>query len=252
MGLYSEISAETLLNNLHHDGKRKWLVMCEGSFYRNYSDDSMSVDTSNMFVRIARDGFLKLLPSGFISEENELRGGNFKKKYRALNKRVGMLREAFIPFDSYMFRLSLELGRKMENILERKSDLVLKTFFDFDRTNEDEYVARLHSIMPMLRQHRGDIRFVRQLLAVLLGCEVRMRSDIYSDEDTSRAFVPRIRYDLMIDGLDAGQYVSLSTALQPLCEFIQDRLMPFEAECEISVKSTERTGTILNYNIALN
>lgn len=69
-----DISAEYLLNYLYPDQTEQWQAECAGTFYRNYSPDILSVEKDNATVRLARDGFLQLLPQGIIAPDDALKG----------------------------------------------------------------------------------------------------------------------------------------------------------------------------------
>jgi len=251
MGKYPDISAELLLNCICPDIADEMTVICDGAFYRNYSDDIISVDTDNKVVHLSRQGFLKLLPAGYISSEDELKGGDFHKKYGILTRRKTLLRDAFVPFDTVEFRRRLQLGRRLLDIQERKNELVLKTFYGFDVSEQqDPYILAVRHFIPFLNKYRGQMPFIRNLLSAVVGCPVKMVQDVYGEKDANESFIPRVRFFLFIEGLDSEGYRAKSEAIAPLCAFIKENLIPFEVECEISIKSrTERCGSILDYNI---
>ncbi len=250
----SDISAEMLLNQLYPDLMNEWKVRFKGTFYRNYSDDAMSVDADAREVTLARDGFLKLLPAGLISEEGELREGAFSDNYRKLNERIELLREQFLPMDSFVFRQSLHIERQLSEALAEKELFVLKQWFGIEWTKlKDPMVQELALMLPYLKDKRGNIYFVRDLLQCLLGQEVRLHCGVWSESDTSRRHLPRLRYEIIRDGMDSGTYLQESEKLAPAADFIREWMLPLEAHCEIVYKSFQPTeGTaILGYNSLL-
>lgn len=234
----SEISAEMLLNRLYPDLMDEWKVRFKGTFYRNYSNDAMSVDAPSREVSLARDGFLKLLPAGLISEEGELREGSFPDNYRKINERVELLREQFLPMDSFVFRQSLHIERQISEVLVEKELFVLKQWFGIEWTElKDSLVQELALMLPYLKDKRGNIYFVRDLLQSLMGLEVRLHKGIWSESDTSRRHLPRLRYEIIRDGMDRETYLQESEKLAPAAAFIREWMLPLEAHCEIGYKS---------------
>ena len=76
-----EISAEMLLNFLYPDLEGKWIAHHDGTFYRNYSRDVLSVDPDEAQVWLSRDSLLRLLPQGLLSAESELKTGDPDEKH---------------------------------------------------------------------------------------------------------------------------------------------------------------------------
>ena len=96
----TEIKAEVLLNHLYPELADQWIVKNKGTFYRNYSEDAMRIDEESGTVSLSRDGFLRLLPQGLITTDDELKGKDFHAKYEELKLRRSQLEELFRPFDS--------------------------------------------------------------------------------------------------------------------------------------------------------
>ena len=92
-----DINAEFLLNYLYPDQTDQWQAECAGTFYRNYSPDILSIEKDKTTVRLARDGFLRLLPQGIIAPDNALKGKDFEQKYEQLKKKEELLKDLFKP-----------------------------------------------------------------------------------------------------------------------------------------------------------
>lgn len=93
----SEISAEMLLNFLYPEEVDQWVVKDKGTFYRNYTPDVLSVDKKNHYVALSRDGFVKLLPQGLITIDNELKGDDFYDKYVLFRSESSSCRKSSSP-----------------------------------------------------------------------------------------------------------------------------------------------------------
>lgn len=122
----SEISAEMLLNFLYPDEADQWIVKDKGTFYRNYTPDVLSVDEKTHSVALSRDGFIKLLPQGMITTDDELKGDDVSDKYVVLAKRKQLLQEIFKPIDSFTFRRRLDVEKKCRSSLTTKRPTCLR------------------------------------------------------------------------------------------------------------------------------
>ena len=133
----SELKAEVLLNHLYPELAERWIVKNEGTFYRNYSEDVMRIDEETAKVALSRDGFLRLLPQGLITSDDELKGKDFQTKYEEMKIRQSRLEELFRPLDSWKFRNSIKQEKQLSRLLEDKLDILLKEYFHVDRKEEE-------------------------------------------------------------------------------------------------------------------
>ena len=162
----SEISAEMLLDYLYPDSEKQWVSRDKGAFYRNYNSDILGIDEENRLVKLSRDGFLRLLPQGMIVREDELKGDDVKERYDEIHRRVRLLEDAFLPFDTFYFRRCLVAERQVSELLNRKLEFILKKFFDFDLAAEsDPYVKEAAVLLPYVNNWKGNLDFIRLLLA---------------------------------------------------------------------------------------
>lgn len=252
-----EIGAEMLLNYLYPDMTNEWIVSNKGSFYRNYSDDIMSLYLNERQVELSRDGFLKLLPEGVLANEDEFKKVDVAEKFKIMKRREHLLNEAFLPFDTFNFRYFMQVESQIADLLNTKLEYILKHYFDFDlEAEKNPYVRRVAVLLPFAKQWRGDFAMIRKLLAGLFGCEVDMRHGRYSFSDTTRCRLPLVRYDLLIDGLEAESFRELYSQLVPLNDFITEWFMPMEVVCQIKIKEYHQpqqvnTRLVLDYNSEL-
>ena len=75
-----EIRAEVLLNYLYPEVGDQWTVQNEGTFYRNYNSDLLTIDDEGLKAETARDSFIKLLPQGLITSDTDLKGEDSAEK----------------------------------------------------------------------------------------------------------------------------------------------------------------------------
>ena len=82
-----QIRAEVLLNYLFPEMANDWITQYKGTFYRNYNEDILSLNEDEGRVVLARDGFLRLLPEGLMTKEDDLKGEDAAQKFKALEWR---------------------------------------------------------------------------------------------------------------------------------------------------------------------
>lgn len=246
-----EISAELLLNYLYPDKMETWRVETKGAFFRNYNQDVMELDAQKNNVALARDGLMQMLPEGFFSNERSKKEENRKQE----KWRLDLIHEAFMPLHTFAFRSNLKLESEVTAMLNDSWDYLLTNVIGY-KPAETPYTEMM-GVLPLIRNHKGDLQFVKALLSALCQCEVKFDcSHRYSMSDSTRRWLPMVRYELLIENLDAEHYTMLREKLQPLIEFVQEWLMPFEMKCEIAIKDhgcdqVSGDKLILDYNTEL-
>ncbi len=249
-----EASAEMLLNLLYPELKDKWIVTEKGSFYRNYSADILYANKEEKLVELSRDGFLKLLPQGLITLDNELKGEDFSDKYEALDRRQRLLQEVFTPIDSFLFRRRLDIETRVSELLNAKIDYLLLKYFHFDRSKEQNpYIKTISVILPYISKFRASFGFIEDLLQSVVGCEVEMTTGRYSEKDNTRYWMPWVKYDLLIDNLTNEEYKELHGNVRALEMFICKWFIPFDTKCNLRIKQHGKlcelkANLTLNYN----
>ena len=226
-----------LLNYLYPELTGQWMARHAGTFYRNYNSDTMALYPDEPTVVLSRDGFLQLLPPGVIHGEDK--------------EQLSLLRDAFLPIDSYWFNTKLQVELQVSQLLQSKLDYILHEYFGFDLAAQtNPYIRQAAVLLPFVRSKRGDFAFIRELISTLVHCPVEMKVGRYSDTDTTVAWLPKIRWILRIDNLSNEQYNALWTDVQPLFDFIREWLIPAEVHCEFDIK--EPASRALNTNLTLN
>ena len=252
-----EISAELLLNYLYPEAGTRWITQNEGTFYRNYNEDVLAVDDERMVVETSRDSFVGLLPQGLLTLDTDLKGEDAAERFKEMQRRMRLLREAFKPVDTFRFRDSLYMEKEADSLLQGKLEYIVSTYFGVDLNGiGNPYVREAALMLPYVSHRRGDFGFLACLLRVLFRCDVKMTKGRYSHTDTTRAWLPMIRYELEIPGLEAEEYRGMTEALAPLREFLCEWFVPVEVWCEIAIREHgvhQQTNTrlTLGYNTEL-
>ena len=249
-----EIRAELLLNYLYPEMFNQWTSQNEGTFFRNYNSDLLTIDEEKMVAQTARDSFIKLLPQGLLTQETDLKGEDAAEKFKQLELKLRLLRETFKPIDTHRFRESLYVEHQMDILLQGKLNYILNTYFGVDLDKiENPYVREAAILLPYVNRRRGDFGFIANLLRTLIKCEVNMTTGRYSHSDTTRSWLPMVRYDLVIPGLTPEEFQTKDKEIQPLREFLCEWLVPLEVWCQIVIKEYDvppqtNTRLTLGYN----
>lgn len=145
----------------------------------------------------------------------------------------------------------------VSEILDSKEDFIFRQYFGIDiKSIENKYVADAVRILPFVKDFRGDYSFIRNLLSLLLCCQVTVSKGKYSDTDTTVCYVPRIVFRAEIPGLDRESYLEKRREIKPLEDFVREWLIPAEAVCEIQICaegiSIVQETTLLDYNARVN
>ena len=251
----SQTRAEMLLNYLFPEMAERWIADCKGSFFRNYNSDVMALYPDEQKVELSRDGFLKLLPQGLLNNEDDLKKAkDIVAKTRELERRRHRLEEAFLPLDTLHFRRSLKMERQIAELLDGKVEYLLKQYFGFDLAAEQNpYVRQVAVLLPYAKQIRGDFHRLQRMMEVLFQCQVDMKEGRYSESDSTVRWVPMVRYDLLIAGLDAEEYKAINAEVQPFADFLCEWFVPAEVLCQVRIKEygqPQQTNTrlTLDYN----
>lgn len=250
-----QISAETFLNYLYPELEDRWLVDDKGCFFRNYNTDILYLYPEEKRVELSRDGFLKLLPQGlFVTEDNLKKVKDIAARTKEVERRRHLLEEAFLPLNTMHFRRTLRMERMVAEVHRTKLEYLLKQYFDFDLAAEkNPYVRQMAVLLPFAKQWRGDFRMLRSIMETLFKCRVTLTEGRYSESDSNVRWLPLVRYDLLIPGLDAETYRTMYADLQPFIDFVNEWLIPAEVVCQIKIKEYDQpqqtnTRLTLDYN----
>ena len=241
-----------LLNYLYPEMERDWIVDNKGAFFRNYNQDVLALYVDEKRVELSRDGFLKLIPQGVLTSDDDLKKTkDVAAKTKEIERRIHLLNEAFLPLDKWHFQRTLEMERQVAELLCTRVEYLLKAYFGFDLVAEENpYVKRMAPLLPYAKQWRGDFAMLRKVMELLFNCPVEMVTGRYSYTDSTLGWLPYLRYDLQIPGYNPEEYKARSKELQHFADFLREWFIPAEMVCHVRIKECVRqtTGLILDYN----
>ena len=84
-----------------------------------------------------------------------------------------------------------------------------------------------------------------------------MKTGRYSHVDSTRYWIPKVEYQLLIPDLSSEEYHKLKADIEPLQQFIAEWMIPAEVRCEMTIKHHRQPQTvgermILDYNTEFN
>lgn len=249
----AQVSAEMLLNYLYPEMEGDWIVDNKGTFYRNYNEDVLALYVNEKRVELSRDSFLKLLPQGILTSDDDLKKAkDIAAKTKEIEGRIHLLKEAFLPLDTWHFRKTLEIEREVAELLRGRVEHLLKEYFGFDMAAEENpYVKRMAVLLPYVKGWRGDFTMLRRVMEMMFSCRVYMTRGRYSQTDSTLGWLPYVRYDLQIRGLNAEEYKAKSKELQRFADFLCEWFIPAEMVCHVRIKDDTHLSSHISQPIVL-
>lgn len=243
-----ELKAELLLSTFCPDVD-EWNAHYGSFFSRNYSGDLRSCHEENHSVTISRNGIFDILPEKLFFDENELRyleTRDLAFKLSEVYEEEKNIKAYFLPFDSFFFNQSLRLHKIASHLLDDKTKLLLKVFFDYDiDAEENPYVRMMAPLLLHVADIRSDIELIKSILETVLDCKVEYR---ILSPDQMLFIVHKLQ-------LDSKEYAAFMKDLKPLFQFVKYWFMPMEMECDYRVKDfvqrfilSDERALVLDYN----
>ena len=242
-------------------GKRDFRVRSEGVFYRNYSDDILSLKEEvkdDPVLRLTRDSIYHLLPDGLFFQEDSLQ--NFKKKqdykkhYEKVVEEKEKIRLFFQPFDTTFFKISLEFGEELNNISDNETELFINRFIRQHLQNEKNWLIRkTMPILPYASYIRGNKMLLKDILEVLFTSKVDINITYENPEASNFMDIEILIHK---KGLSNVEYKELDEDIKDFFLFFYEWFLPFDSNCTYWIKDKEHkfiigTPLTLEYNTQL-
>jgi len=243
------ITAETLLalqENIPH-----LKVCCESTFARNYSEDliRMDVDRDSITVHLSRDGIYDLLPAGLFFAETQLneekkRGHDFKSAYYKMKKQKKEVQAFFQPFDTELFKLTIEGERKLNHLCKTGNKIWVS---NLPGEVSNEYINKLIPLLPYSSQIRGNIPFLVDLLRFVFKVEKIEMKEIKP---------LHARFIIHKEGLSKEEYFNMNEELELFFNFFCHWFLPIEKEYDFRLRDIKHPfklekKLLLDYNTHL-
>ena len=244
------IKAETWIA-VKHPSVEAWLARYKGIFSRNYSGDWRSCNPESFTVELSRDGLYEVLPNLLFFTGTELLGkddADFQWTEKVLKQRRERIKDVMLPLDSRYFNDSLALEKTLNNVLDKKTALLLQSYTGIDFTKEtNSYICKMAPMLLQAAHLRGDYRFLCRLMTCILG----FKTDYVVRTD-------RVRFIVNRPDLNRAAFLAYLEELRPFFQFVEEWFVPFEMQCEYKVRDYTRDDRfegnnklMLDYNATL-
>lgn len=251
-----DLKAETWLNSFFPENYL-FEVKAKGTFYSNYCEDLLEVDTGlpeGNKLCLSRDGLFHLLPEALFVEENRLRDPKLKQEPFAAEKEH--ILNFFIPFDTEFFQISRELDKTVCGIESGVVDILLKLLYNIDP--KDVHNPFIKKVLPLLLQVseiRGDFVLITQLISAITGFDTEIQP---AKTSVTFPFGRKEEYIIInivfsISGLTNFEYNQLYDDLKEFVDFISEWFFPADLPIQYVIKDNNHPFTLdgtltLDYN----
>ena len=243
------INADTLLALL--DDMPHLKVVHESIFARNYSEDliRMDADSYRTTVHLSRNGIYHLLPKGLFFAENQLnevqkRGNDFKFAYDKMKKQKNEVQSFFQPYDTELFKLSIEGERKLNDLFKIGNKIKVP---DLPEVSQNEYINKLTPLLPYANHLRGNFLLLLDLLKFVFNVEKIEMKELKP---------LHARIIIHKEGLSKDQYTTMNEDVEMFFDFFRHWFLPVEKQYDFRIKDDKQPfkfekKLILDYNTRL-
>ena len=247
-----EIKAETLIACI--DDNLNSYVQNSGVFFRNYSDDILSVEkdkNNENVINLSRDGVFHVLPEGLFFKEDSLKSKNkqgydFKEQLEKFNNEKERIKSFFHPFDTEFFRLSFELEKRLNDISEKGNEIIVESLLSLcNLTGDNQYIRQMKTLLPFVSEIRGNLRLLKDILQIIFLSKVEIVKKGFS-----------IMFIIHKRGLSKAEYLKMGKDLIAFFDFVYEWFLPVEVDYNYKIKDYEEPfvlghSLILDYNTYL-
>ena len=246
-----------LLMPLLIDGWTDYSVRMSGQFYKEYSPDLLSVDSTTKTVELSRDGLFQILPEAMFFNEDFLREDNedvLKQKLDYLKYQKELLKVYFEAFDTLIFQNELYFYQVLESAECERDNILLSEFYNIDITKEMNPLCRqLARLLLDGDTIKGDLRIVAFCIRAIL--HVDLTYDVISHiVDNSKYTL--VQYILFIDGLSSRDYKQRMENYYEFFNRLEQWFLPYDCEADFCIKGRNQPFILgepltLDYNTRL-
>lgn len=248
-----ELRAETVLNALSIPVSTI-NVHTKGTFFSNYCEDLLNINEPNMAGRaiaLSRDGLFHLLPEALFFHEDSLRNSKKKKNPQLPDKEH--IFDFFVPFDTELFNVSLELEKSIQLLENGAVCILLKELYNIDiQQIKNEAIRKIAPLILHAAEIRGNYPLIAQLMSSATGISTQILNTVKTNHLTSgeKTEWPFAKIIFHIPQLTHQEYREQYSQLTDFVDFIAEWFFPFNQIYEYSVKD-EKQDFVLKGNITL-
>ena len=221
----------------------------QGVFSRNFLNDIMYIDQETVYeqnrlhINLSRDSVFHILPEGLFFRENELRKVQKEKnveKFKALSEKIlkekQKLLDFFYPFDKTYFGLRFELERKLNELAENKTALLIEELFDIYQIDEkNDLIRKTIPLLPLASEIRSNKMIWRDIFkSIFYPSDVDVRiKERYDSKGIKRNVV---KTTLHIEKLSNREFKKIKKEVDVFAHFFYEWFLPADMGYEFKVK----------------
>ena len=242
----------------------------QGVFSRNYYNDIISMDEEKVLdkyllnIKLSRDSLFHILPEGLFFRENELRKVAKEKneeKFKALEEKI--IREKqkiisfFYPFDKTYFSLKFDLEKKLNELSENRTRILLDKLFNIYRLEGETnpLIRRMYPLIPLASEIRSNKLIWRDILKTLFfpaNVDVRIAEKRYADGIRRNI----VKATIHIEKLSNEEFNAIKRDVDVFARFFYEWFIPADMGYEFKVKDVKERFVLgkvltLDYNTQL-
>jgi len=241
----------------------------QGVFSRNYYNDIIFIDQdtysgkSQLNINLSRDSIFHILPEGLFFREDVLKKVQKEKnaeKFKALSEKI--IREKlkllsfFYPFDKTYFSLRFELERKLNELMENKSSLIMDLLFDIYQIDEkNDFIRKIIPLLPLASEIRSNKMIWRDIFRnIFYPAEVDVR--ITGEMNVAGMMQRSVKTTIHIEKLSNREFKKIKKDVDVFARFFYEWFLPADMGYAFKVKDTKERFVLegdmtLDYNTQL-
>ena len=241
----------------------------QGVFSRNYYNDIIFIDQdtysgkSQLNINLSRDSIFHILPEGLFFREDVLKKVQKEKnaeKFKALSEKI--IREKlkllsfFYPFDKTYFSLRFELERKLNELMENKSSLIMDLLFDIYQIDEkNDFIRKIIPLLPLASEIRSNKMIWRDIFRnIFYPAEVDVR--ITGEMNVAGMMQRIVKTTIHIEKLSNREFKKIKKDVDVFARFFYEWFLPADMGYAFKVKDTKERFVLegdmtLDYNTQL-
>lgn len=247
--LTDNVSNAFFLLETMYENSEEYIVYYCGDTRNRYCGELLGINPSSKKALIGRNGIMHILPNRLFFDEGELKKTQQSQKHllEEHKKKKNEFREFFHQnFDSFFPKTEIKWAKKLSQLEDKLNTLLLRELFGLDlQEKSSPMIRKLAQFIPGGQYLKGNVTMLALVTKNILKQDVDV---VVSGK--------KVRFTVMIDGLDSQGYYKKKNELKPYFDKLADWFLPYDCICFYEIKAHNRlmkldNKLILDYNTRL-
>ena len=265
---FEKLKAESILSSFQ-DSLENTNFKFKGVFSRNYNDDIVEVEVdleskeNQQSLSLSRDSLFHILPEGLFFKEDKLKlidKQRDEEKFKAEAERITKEKQKFLlffhPFDKSYFKLRFDLEKKLNEIAQDRTTILLDKFFDvFNINKENKLIKKITKLLPLASEIKGNMHLCKDVLKIIF---FPAQVDVWKLDKriSSDHFLLIFKSNIHIEKLSPSEFRHLKKEIDCFSQFFHGWFLPVDMGYELKIKDTKEKFVLgkpltLDYNTYL-